>query len=163
MSAHADTAHDPGMADHRSADRRNGGSTGRRRLELRPDELRRRLDPKRFRFASTEEVEPQVGTIGQPRALDAIEYGLGTTARGFNLVVPDHPDPVGWFRTLPRTNLARYLPGSTSVREADTRTVPRAYGQAPGARGRSRSWRQPRGRSRPETLLWLTFLVAFLR
>mgnify|MGYP000032271947 CR=1 FL=1 len=64
---------------------------GRRRLELRPEELRRRLDPRRLRFSSTEEVPPLVGTIGQPRALDAIEYGLEVPTRGFNLFVAGAP------------------------------------------------------------------------
>jgi predicted ATP-dependent protease len=58
---------------------------------LRADELRRRLDPARLGFSSTAEVEPLVGTIGQPRALDALEYGLEVTTRGFNLFVAGAP------------------------------------------------------------------------
>ncbi|HWQ24286.1 MAG TPA: ATP-binding protein [Gaiellaceae bacterium] len=65
--------------------------TGRRRLELRPEQLRRRIDPDRLPFASTAEVEPLVGTIGQPRALDALEYGLAVGTRGFNLFVSGLP------------------------------------------------------------------------
>jgi len=65
--------------------------SGRRRLELRPEELRRHLDPSRLHFASTAEVEPLVGTIGQPRALDALEYGLAVETRGFNLFVSGLP------------------------------------------------------------------------
>ncbi|HEY7537456.1 MAG TPA: ATP-binding protein [Gaiellaceae bacterium] len=61
--------------------------TRRRRIELRPKELRRRLDPARLRFESTAEVEPLVGTIGQPRALEALDYGLDVTTYGFNLFV----------------------------------------------------------------------------
>ena len=64
---------------------------GRRRLELRPEELRRHLDPGRLHFASTAEVEPLVGTIGQPRALDALEFGLAVETRGFNLFVSGLP------------------------------------------------------------------------
>jgi len=59
----------------------------RRHRELRPGQLRRRLDPERLGFASTAEVPPLVGTIGQPRALDALEYGLTVGTRGFNLFV----------------------------------------------------------------------------
>jgi len=40
-----------------------------------------------LRFSSTIEVEPLVGTVGQPRALDALDYGLAVTTRGFNLFV----------------------------------------------------------------------------
>ena len=65
--------------------------SGRRRVELRPEQLRRRLDPSRLHFASTAEVEPLVGTIGQPRALDALEYGLAVETRGFNLFVSGLP------------------------------------------------------------------------
>jgi predicted ATP-dependent protease len=64
---------------------------GGRRLELRPAQLKRRVDPKRLGFRSTEEVEPLVGTIGQPRALDALEYGLEVETRGFNLFVSGAP------------------------------------------------------------------------
>jgi lon-related putative ATP-dependent protease len=53
--------------------------------ELRPEELRRRLDPRSLHFRTTAEVEPLVGTIGQPRALDAIETGLAMSTAGFNL------------------------------------------------------------------------------
>jgi lon-related putative ATP-dependent protease len=65
--------------------------SGRRKLELRPEQLRRRLDPSRLRFASTEEVEPLVGTVGQPRALDALEYGLAVGTPGFNVFVSGPP------------------------------------------------------------------------
>jgi lon-related putative ATP-dependent protease len=61
------------------------------RLELRPEQLRRRLDPGRLPFESTAEVAPLVGTVGQPRALDALEYGLAVETRGFNLFVSGLP------------------------------------------------------------------------
>jgi lon-related putative ATP-dependent protease len=71
--------------------------------ELAPEELRRRLDPDTLRFETTAEVEPLVGTIGQPRALDAIEYGLETPTAGFNLFVAG---PAGSGR---RTTVLDYL------------------------------------------------------
>jgi lon-related putative ATP-dependent protease len=72
---------------------RRGHATrrGARRLELRPTQLRRRLEPSRLQFASTADVEPLVGTVGQPRALDALEYGLAVETRGFNLFVSGLP------------------------------------------------------------------------
>jgi hypothetical protein len=45
-------------------------------LRLDPGQLRRRLDPATLPFETTAEVEPLMGTIGQPRALSAIEFGL---------------------------------------------------------------------------------------
>jgi hypothetical protein len=53
--------------------------------ELPAEQLTRRLDPATLGFDTTEEIEPLVGTIGQPRALDAIESGLAIGTAGFNL------------------------------------------------------------------------------
>ena len=58
------------------------GPAGRERA---PGELRRRLDPARLPFETTAAVEPLVGTIGQPRAVDAIESGIEMATAGFNL------------------------------------------------------------------------------
>ena len=55
--------------------------------ELHSEELTRHLDPETLGFETTAEVEPLVGTIGQPRALDAIESGLAMSTAGFNLFV----------------------------------------------------------------------------
>ncbi len=68
-----------------------GRSRSGRRLELRAEQLRRRVDPSSLRFESTKEVAPLVGTIGQPRALDALEYGLAVETRGFNLFASGLP------------------------------------------------------------------------
>jgi hypothetical protein len=48
----------------------------RERLALAPSRLRRRLDPASLPFESTAEVEPLQRTIGQPRATEAVEFGL---------------------------------------------------------------------------------------
>jgi lon-related putative ATP-dependent protease len=58
---------------------------------LSPEDLRRRLDPQTLPFESTAEVEPLSGTIGQPRALDAIEFGLEVHDPGYNLFVTGQP------------------------------------------------------------------------
>jgi lon-related putative ATP-dependent protease len=71
--------------------------------ELQPDRLRRRCDPARLGFASTEEVAPLEGAIGQPRALEAIEFGLEMDAAGYNLVATG---PVG---TGKHSLIERYL------------------------------------------------------
>ncbi|HLF00148.1 MAG TPA: Lon-like protease helical domain-containing protein, partial [Gaiellaceae bacterium] len=82
------------------------------RLELRPERLRRRLDPAKLRFASTAEVEPLVGTIGQPRALDALEFGLAAETHGFNVFVSGAPGSgrlttaLDYIRTLATTRPA---------------------------------------------------------
>ncbi len=71
--------------------RESSASTPRRDLELEPSQLHRRLDPNRLPFRTTEEVEPLVGTIGQPRALAAIEFGLEVETPGYNLFVAGVP------------------------------------------------------------------------
>ena len=43
---------------------------------LKPDELRRCCDYKRFRFSTTDELEPLEGIIGQDRAMEALRLGL---------------------------------------------------------------------------------------
>ncbi len=60
-------------------------------LRLRPEELCWRCDPSQFEFASTEELPPLEGTIGQERALTAIDFGIGIRNSGFNLFILGQP------------------------------------------------------------------------
>jgi hypothetical protein len=65
--------------------------------ELGPKQLRRRLDPARLPFETTAEVEPLVGTVGQPRAIEAIEFGLEVQTPDYNLFVrPARLGPRGY-------------------------------------------------------------------
>ncbi|MBU2531939.1 MAG: AAA family ATPase, partial [Alphaproteobacteria bacterium] len=50
-------------------------------------ELRKTIDPASFSFASTAELEPAVGLIGQERALKAIDFGVNMEAQDFNIFV----------------------------------------------------------------------------
>ncbi len=59
--------------------------------ELTPERLRRRLDPTRLRFETTAEVEPLRSTVAQPRALEAIAFGLAVGADGHNVYVAGSP------------------------------------------------------------------------
>ena len=52
---------------------------------LAPDALRRRCDPARLGFATTAELEDIDAVVGQARALDALEFGLGMRREGYNL------------------------------------------------------------------------------
>lgn len=60
-------------------------------IELGPAQLRRRLAPDELPFRTTADVEPLTGTIGQPRALAALEFGLELDAPGYNLFVAGPP------------------------------------------------------------------------
>jgi predicted ATP-dependent protease len=61
------------------------------RLAVKPEDLRRRLDPATLPFQTTAEVAPVHTTIGQPRAAEAIAFGLEVGARGFHLYVAGSP------------------------------------------------------------------------
>jgi lon-related putative ATP-dependent protease len=60
-------------------------------VELAPDRLKRRLDPARLPFDSTADVPPLEGTIGQPRAIEALQFGLAIPTGGFNIFVTGIP------------------------------------------------------------------------
>lgn len=55
--------------------------------ELTAEQVCRRVELDQLPFATTAEVAPLDLIIGQPRALDAIAFGLETRAAGFNLYV----------------------------------------------------------------------------
>ncbi len=49
------------------------------------EEIRRRIDPDKFDFKTTDDVKALVGTVGQERALEALEDGLNMKMAGFNV------------------------------------------------------------------------------
>ncbi|MGA7989137.1 MAG: ATP-binding protein [Candidatus Dormiibacterota bacterium] len=83
-------------------------------LEVPLDRLCRRLDPSELGFETTAEITPLAGTVGQPRAIDALGFGLNIRTRGFNLfatgtpgsgrmsTVLDHIDRAAHDRAAPR-------------------------------------------------------------
>jgi predicted ATP-dependent protease len=77
-------------------------------LRLAPEQLRRRVDPASLPFATTAEVEALSGTIGQPRAVDAIEFGLDIDIEGYNLYVAGTPG--SGRESTTRDFLARFAP-----------------------------------------------------
>lgn len=52
---------------------------------LSPKQLRRRCDPASLGFKSSAELEPADGMIGQSRALNALDFGIGIEAKGYNI------------------------------------------------------------------------------
>ncbi len=61
------------------------------RFRVPVERLRRRLDPATLPFQTTAEVEPIAGTVGQPRALEALEFGLEIETYGYNVYVAGRP------------------------------------------------------------------------
>ncbi len=81
--------------------------------ELEAEELRRTADPAQFRFQSTADLEPALEIIGQPRAMEAVDFGVSISSPGYNMFALG---PAGTGRT---TAVMRYL-----EREAAGRPVP---------------------------------------
>ncbi|HVD01943.1 MAG TPA: ATP-binding protein, partial [Candidatus Dormibacteraeota bacterium] len=79
------------MAGARLMPATDASTPARDRLLVPVDKLRRRLDPALFPFESTAAVQPLEGTMGQPRALEAIEFGLESGGFGYNLFVSGAP------------------------------------------------------------------------
>lgn len=122
---------------------------------LTPEQLRRRCDPASLPFATTAEVEPLSATVGQPRALRAVELGLEVDAPGYHLFATG---PAGTGR---RSTLQRLLGERAAQRATPPDLVylfdfgapetPRAALLAPGrgeelVRGMARFVEEARGR-----------------
>jgi len=54
---------------------------------LRTQQLRRRIDPAHLGAASTAELEPVSGLIGQERAVEAVRFGMAIRRHGYNVFV----------------------------------------------------------------------------
>ncbi len=53
--------------------------------ELSAEDLRLRCDPEQFDFECTSQIEPLEETVGQDRALRAIEFGVSIKSHGYNI------------------------------------------------------------------------------
>ena len=60
-------------------------------LKVPADKLSRTCGPDDLQFETTDEIEPLVGTIGQPRAISALELALDIDAAVFNLFISGVP------------------------------------------------------------------------
>jgi lon-related putative ATP-dependent protease len=58
--------------------------------ELTPKDLKFRLDEKKFKCKTTENLTPLKGIIGQDRAVKALKFGLNIEDNGFNIFVSGH-------------------------------------------------------------------------
>ncbi|MGD2080445.1 MAG: ATP-binding protein [Nitrospirota bacterium] len=59
---------------------------------LKPEELYKCCDPKTLEFfETTSDIEPKEGTIGQDRALKALDFGLELESKGFNIFILGEP------------------------------------------------------------------------
>ena len=60
-------------------------------LKLQPEELTRPYSPDQFNFASTDELEPFRGVLGQERAVEALQFGVAMPRPGYNVYVMGEP------------------------------------------------------------------------
>ncbi len=60
-------------------------------LKLEPEELTRPYSPDQFNFASTDELEPFRGVLGQERAVEALQFGVAMPRPGYNVYVMGEP------------------------------------------------------------------------
>ncbi|TET54531.1 MAG: ATP-binding protein, partial [Actinobacteria bacterium] len=58
---------------------------GNEKFKVAIEKLKDVQDPKLFKFESTADIEPLVGTIGQDRALEALQFGTGVETEGYNI------------------------------------------------------------------------------
>jgi hypothetical protein len=56
------------------------------------DNLAAFCDPDTLGFETTDELSPLEGTIGQERAISALELGLDISEPGFNIFISGPPD-----------------------------------------------------------------------
>ena len=61
------------------------------RLRLAPEALARPFTAEQFRFASTEDIEPFRGVLGQERAVEALQFGVAMPRPGYNVFVMGEP------------------------------------------------------------------------
>jgi lon-related putative ATP-dependent protease len=79
---------------------------------LAPADLRRKVDPDGLGFATTADLEPASGLIGQDRALKAIEFGANIRASDFNVFV------LGPSASGKRTAVKGYLEKKAAIEQA---------------------------------------------
>jgi lon-related putative ATP-dependent protease len=53
--------------------------------ELAPRELYHQCDPEQFSFETTEQIEGVEKPLGQPRAMEALDFGIGIETEGYNI------------------------------------------------------------------------------
>lgn len=122
---------------------------------LATQELTWRCDPAQFEFSSTEELKCPDETIGQDRALTAIEFGLSIDSSGFNVFIlgdpgtgrsstikrilerraPDEPVPDDWcyvhdFRDGDRPSWIRLPAGLGKALQTDMAELIGHFGEA---------------------------------
>jgi lon-related putative ATP-dependent protease len=117
----------PGASDHAPA-------------PLAAEALRRTVDPAQFGFATTAEIAPASGLVGQERALEAIAFGTGMRCLDFNVFVLGPP------ATGKSTAVRTYLEGPARQRPTPPDWVYVNNFEAPN---RPNAIRLPAGRARP--------------
>jgi len=59
--------------------------------ELRPEQLKKTVDPSIFKFSSTADIPPLERLVGQERAVSAMEFGISIRTRGYGIYMAGPP------------------------------------------------------------------------
>ncbi len=81
-------------------------------LKVPPENLTTYCDPETLGFQTTEELPPLEGTVGQDRAVSALEFGLKVDAPGYNIYVVGYP---GTGRTTTLSNFLNQVAANRPV------------------------------------------------
>lgn len=105
-------------------------------LRLAPESLTRPFSADQFNFASTDELEPFRGVLGQSRAVEALQFGVAMPRPGYNVFVMGEPG-TGRFSFVQRYLKAEAKRMETPadrvyVNNFDEPREPRALELAPG-------------------------------
>jgi len=103
---------------------------------LEPADLCQRCDPDRFEFKTTEELELLGDFIGQPRAIEAMRFGVGIRQKGYNIFAIG-PEGVGKGNLVRKTFVDAAAKGPVPsdwcyVHNFDQPSMPRALRLPPG-------------------------------
>jgi len=107
--------------------------------ELEPEALFQGCDPAQFKFNTTAELEDLTEFVGQDRALEAVQFGVGIRRQGFNLFLLG-PAGIGKYASI-RSFLEKRAEGEPTpddwcyINNFESAEKPRALKLPPG-RGR---------------------------
>src|SRR5690606_27881895 len=115
---------------------------------LKPEDLYHRADPEQFDFETTAELESTTDILGQPRAVEALKFGIGIEQAGYNIyamgnqgtgklslvrksfeeAAAERPTPSDWcyvndFAEAQRPNALRLPPGRGMELQQDVRRL----------------------------------------
>jgi hypothetical protein len=85
--------------------------------ELTANSLYRRCDDDHLKFETTDELKDFTGIVGQQRAVDAVQFGIGVRREGYNLFVLGPPGAEGHRYSVPPAKAAEQTASRWDLRQ----------------------------------------------